>query len=444
MRSGWVCSAVFLCAPAAAAGQAAAPETAKVHVGELLREGKGLVTWLAAHQPEVQAAAARVGQANADWEQSRLFLNPELNLTLGDVPLGTTNPPGLTFNDTAIGGISLTQPLEIAKRGPRSASSQLQLQAARESALDTLADHVGTARAALARVVYLGGRQKALDQSLAAARSIEELQKTRLEHGDLSGNDYDRLAVDTLLLASDVRQNKSAYATALLDCRAALTADCDASDALPEDLDLAADVAAAATGWEDRVSARPDLRALALSEKSAGQDALLARRHSIPDPSLSIGYTRDKLTISGDQPRTLFFGVTLPLPLFDHGQKAAARSELKATELRRSREATLAQARAQTEALVERCQAYTELIAQLRSDAQPKSRRVLQSMLEAVGQGESSMTDLLLARRTDTDLALKLLDLEWSAFSARNDLRQAGGLDAELVRQVGGEPWTHP
>ena len=52
------------------------------------------------------------------------------------------------------------------------------------------------------------------------------------------------------------------------------------------------------------------------------------------------------------------------------------------------------------------------------------------------------MTDLLLARRTHTDLVLKVMELAYGAFSARNDLRQALGLDADLVRQREGDSWA--
>ena len=39
------------------------------------------------------------------------------------------------------------------------------------------------------------------------------------------------------------------------------------------------------------------------------------------------------------------------------------------------------------------------------------------------------MRDLLLARRTHADLTLKVMDLQFNAFAARNELRRALGLD---------------
>ena len=67
----------------------------------------------------------------------------------------------------------------------------------------------------------------------------------------------------------------------------------------------------------------------------------------------------------------------------------------------------------------------------LQEEAVPTSSRVLESTLAAVNRGGMSMTDLLLARRTHTDLLLKVMDLQFDLFSVRNDLRRALGLDAE-------------
>src|SRR5262249_42739209 len=159
----------------------------------------------------------------------------------------------------------------------------------RESYLDALSDAVGRARLALGRVAYLRSRLSALEESLAAARQVLELQRSRFDHGDLSGNDYDRLALDTMVLESDAVQNRADFDAALGMCQAALYAPCDPGQM---DLGVLDDAAAVAVpeGWEDALDRRPDVRALDLLAESAKQDAKLARRRAIPDPSLSLGY----------------------------------------------------------------------------------------------------------------------------------------------------------
>src|SRR5262245_26233290 len=92
--------------PAKALGVAgddgAAPGGAPAH--RLLRDNKSLSAWLSEHSPDVRAARAEARQAQAEARGARLFQNPVLDASLSDVPLGKTNPPGLSFGGTAIYG----------------------------------------------------------------------------------------------------------------------------------------------------------------------------------------------------------------------------------------------------------------------------------------------------------------------------------------------------
>lgn len=426
------------------AGRGLAAETAAVEpaqVGALLGDDTRLVAWLSEHSASVLAARARVGQARASLAQTHLLPNPSLELSLADVTVGATNPPGLGFHDTAIWGLELSQTIELRKRGPRIRSAELRLSAGEESYLDALGDALGTARAALGRVAYLSSRRSALAESLSDSKQLVELMRSRFEHGDLAGNDLDRLIVEDAVLEAEVAQNDAEYRAALEACGAAVFAVCEPGGADLGAVESAAP-AAVAPGWEGRLAERPDLRSLAFGEQSATQDAILARRRSLPDPSLSLGFTRDELVVSGDQPRTLFFQLAFPLPLFDRGQKDGARAELQAEELRHQAEAARTQARSATAGLIERETALERTLAELRARALPRSKAVLDSTVAAVTHGVLGMTDLLLARRTHTELVLRVMDLAFSAFTARNDLRQAAGIDAELVRKKEGGRWT--
>ena len=50
----------------------------------------------------------------------------------------------------------------------------------------------------------------------------------------------------------------------------------------------------------------------------------------------------------------------------------------------------------------------------------------------------------LLARRTHTELVLKAMELQWSAFGVSNELRQTLGLDAELARDAAAKRGARP
>jgi len=446
MRSGRVLALVLAITPGAAAPGASAevPPGDRASVPALLADPAELARWLVDHSPQARAAAAHLAQARADERSSHLAPNPSLNLFLNDLALGTSNPPGLAFGDTAIYGFSLSQTLEIGKRGPRIASARLRLSSAAETYLFALSASLGDARAALGRLAYLASRKEALEGNLAAARASLDLQRSRLDNGDISGNDYERLLLDAMVLEADVGQTAADFDAALAACRAALFAPCDPAGASSDLLSSAAPVPARETGGEPPIGERADLKALDLLAQSADQDATLARHRAIPDPELAVGYTRDRLVVSGDQPRTLAFGVTLPLPLFDRGQHDAARALQQALEARRTAEAQAAQARGDVEGLRARRLALEASVARLRTEALSRSKAVLDSTEAAVNQGEQSMTDLLLSRRTHTDLVVKVLDLEFAAFLARNDLRRALGLDGDLLRGLKGVEWKTP
>src|SRR6185436_44029 len=80
-------------------------------VGALLADASRLVDWLRDRNPDVGAAAARVTQAESELAQSRLPPNPSLALSLSDVTVGSTNPPGLRFSDTSIYALTMSQTL---------------------------------------------------------------------------------------------------------------------------------------------------------------------------------------------------------------------------------------------------------------------------------------------------------------------------------------------
>ena len=401
-----------------------------VAVGSFLRDTPALQKWLKERNPDLLAARARVDQASAELAQQRLYPNPEISASAGDIPAGVTNPPGLRLGDTAIYSTALSETLEIGKRGPRIASARLRMESESQSFLQSLMEKTAEARYALARTVYLKVRLSVLEGSLDAARQNMELQRSRLENGDLSGNDFDRLQVDTMLLESELAANRQEYEGAAAECGSIVFASCEAGESDLTALNDSAPVSDS-PDVETALRRRPDLRALGLNRDSASQDAILAHRRRIPDPSLTVGYTHDNLTLSGDQPKTLQLGVAVPLPIFDRGQHEAARAERRAFELEETALAERERGRAEISALLKRKGSLETTLRTLQEEAVPTSSRVLESTLAAVNRGGMSMTDLLLARRTHTDLLLKVMDLQFDLFSVRNDLRRALGLDAE-------------
>ncbi|MBS1816826.1 MAG: TolC family protein [Acidobacteria bacterium] len=434
-------AALAICSASEAGAQ---PATAPI--ADLLRDEGALAAWLASHNRDAAAAAARVSQAQAAALASRLRLNPQVTATLGGIPTGDTNPPGLGWGDTVNYGASVSQIFEIGKRQPRSAAAQFRLSSEQQALSSTLTGSMADAREAMARVLHARSRKSALTEALDTMRQILDLQRVRLERGDLSGIDFDRLQLDAQVVDADLAQATADLTDALVTCQNVLFASCDGT---PGDLDAISTLLQAPDGllppgWDAQLPERPDVKALAAEQQAAIQDAVLARRRRVPDPMLSVGFTRDRFVISGNNPRTLMVGVTVPLAVFDRGQHDAARAEAAARELDETQAALLARAQADALALRDRARTLSASLDALRQTALARATDVLTATTDAVNQGELSTTDLLLARRTRTDLSLKVMDLQLQLFLAQNALRQVLGLDAPVARRVQGATWPTP
>jgi cobalt-zinc-cadmium efflux system outer membrane protein len=417
---------------------APAPARAEtVDVAALLGDPAALLRWVAGHHADAAAARARVSQADAELDASGLFQNPSLDTSVGNIPVGRSNPGSLSLSNSVVLEVGLGQTIELGKRGPRMAAAGARAQAARLDLADTLLDRAADAREALARVAWARERATILDESLTASRRGVTLEQSRRDNGDLSGNDFRRLELDASSLEADVARAHAELDAALSTCGATLRADCQLGPGWDGILDAAPLLPAAPPAAAAALAERPDLRSLELQREGAEQDAILAGRRAIPDLGLHLGFTQSQFTISGDNPHVLAFGLSIPLPTFDRGQADEARALAHARELAATADGIRSTARAEIDGLTRRLQFLDETIARLQKTAVPESQLVLDGTERALHQGQVSLTDLLLARRTHIALLLSVLDLRLERFEARSGLRHDLALDAAFTRGVG-------
>lgn len=414
---------------AAAETESAAPSSARASVSALLRDSARLTAWLASHSPEIRAARARLAQSRADTRTSHLLLNPVLDASLGNVPVGETNPPGLGFNETAIYTVGLSETVELGKRGPRIAGAELRAKSAALQLAAAERDQLSLARFALGNALHRGLRVAIFEESLKDAEHAADLERTRYEQKALSGTEYDRLLLDLANLRADFERERAEYTASLADCAAALGAECDLGGSREDDISGAAPVDATPAS-ATRLEQRPDLQALDAERQAAERDAELARGRAIPDVTLRVGYTHDRFVASGDNRNTLTFGVALPLPVFDRGQHESKKALSRAEELRDTRLSLLLQARADLSGLVTRKTTLERVLASIEHESLPRSSSVLSSTQTVFDHGGVSLTDLLLARRTHIALQLTLLDERFALFGIRNELLRVLALGA--------------
>jgi cobalt-zinc-cadmium efflux system outer membrane protein len=417
--------AAALATSVAAAEPEAAPPAADV--GRFLRDTTALATWLRQRGPDVAAASARVSQARADVAGAKLLPNPVFDTSVADMVLGASNPPGLRFVDTAMFTFGVSETIELGKRGPRIEGANLRLDGARRDADATVADRVAAARGAIGRVVYVRAKQALIEDALAAAKRASEVERVRLEQGAISGTDFDRIELERMALETDAARSRSEVIAALAACRAAVLSPCEGVGASLGDLDAAAPLPPSTA--PDAIEKRPDVVALRLKARASEQDRMLAERRAIPDPTLRLAWVHDRLVIAGDQLNTMTVGLTVPIPMFDHGQADAARASARTQELEHTARAIVAGAASDLTALLARKAYVEEALERLNKTALPKSTGVVAVSERAFTQGQVDLTDLLLARRAHLALLVSGLDLRFEYFAVRSELRHVLGLD---------------
>jgi cobalt-zinc-cadmium efflux system outer membrane protein len=408
---------------------AATPKPGAVSVAQLLRDSAALRALVLKKSPQVAAADARIVQAQADVGTAHLLPNPTVDMSAGGILVGSPNPTsGQNYGQTASFDVGVSEMIEIGKRGPRIEAANNRLESVKAQAQSSTQDAVGDAREALGKVAYYAARSALLEEGVAAARKGASIEHAKLEQGGTAGVDYERLSLEVIQLETEAARGKTDLSGAIALCQSLLRSPCDETGAAEDDLDAAADVPAAPI--EDKLEDRADIRAVRKEADAAKADAELARARIIPDPTFRLGYTHQQDILAGNQPNTLTLSVSLPIPLFDHGQHDAAKATAHATELEHTATSMVAGATSDVTSLRQR-KAYLEsALATMKKDAVPKAQRVVNVTEKAFAEGQVGLTDLLLARRSYLGLRLSQIDLTYESFTVRSSLRRALGIDS--------------
>lgn len=399
----------------------------------LLSDSNALATWLYRRNPDLGAARARVDAAEAGVSQARVIPNPTLDV--GVSGSASVVDPAKDLGDTVYYSVGLSETIELGKRGPRARAAELRRDAARAETRGILADRLADARDALARTVYLTERGHVIEERLRSARHVAELERVRLEHGDISGIDQDRLELDAAAVERGLADNQVDLQAAVAECSALLLGDCWPIDAAMESVDAAAPTPETFGDVDAMIRARPDVRAALLASSAAKSDAVYYRRHAIPDPTIGLQYARDYYVAAGDQPHRLTATLSLPLPLFDHGQHLARSAESQATEFGMQARSLETRAVSAARSLILRRNILRDKLETLAKLAIPRADSVLKSSEDAYHRGQLSLTDLLLVRREHASLLLDALDTRYELFSVRNTLYRTLGLGLQQMNE---------
>jgi cobalt-zinc-cadmium efflux system outer membrane protein len=394
----------------------------------LLANKPALSRWLEDHQPGMQILTSREREANAATKDARLIQNPVLTVGAAGLTFGHRNPGTLSFTDTPNFQVTFAQTVEIGKRSHRISAAQHHAEAVTNDADYSRGLLIADARESLARIVYLGALRQALQERLKSSLDVFQLDQVRLQHGDVSGIDHNRLELEVLNVQRELADNATDLTDAQAQCATILGATCIG------DIDVA--------GLEDSLprpnypvasvfdpSQRSDVKAQRAEAASAFEQAKLFQNRKIPDPQIGLSYLYDRLTYAGNQPHTFGVFVSMPLPLSDYGQHQRVQAEERGKQSEYEARRLELVAKSDAKNLVAAEDLTQRKLELLRTQALPLGSKVLDATESAYRLGQVSLTDLLLARRQRAELMLDLVETYYSLFQVRSQIYRVLGLD---------------
>ncbi|MBB3139805.1 efflux transporter outer membrane subunit [Halomonas organivorans] len=382
---------------------------------------------------DLQAATARIEQADAQLTQAGASLFPTLGLSTGASRSGTIGAGGTTEGYSANLNASYELDLWGALRNNRDAAkaSLLASRFARDTVqLTVLASVVNT----YLQVRYLQDSLILTEDNLRLAERLLEQVRAKVENGAVSPQD---LAQQRTVVANaraqlpDLRQQlrQSRYALAVLVGETPQGFTVDGGEL--ESLTLP-DIQA---GLPDQVLAqRPDIAQAQASLMAADRQVAIARADYWPSITLtgSGGYSSSDLSslLSGDALYNL--ALSLPQTLFDGGARSARVDQATAAweEQRAGYVGTLLTALQEVEQSLGSVQALAAQ-QQYRDEAYQQAQEAYRIARVRYREGATELTDVLNAQSSFNSARQNRLDLAYSQYQSRVTLYRVLGEGGE-------------
>jgi len=384
---------------------------------------------LPALEQEVAAGDSRITRgaldaelAEVDRRRSRLYENPTFDAG-SSVAVGPLNPSSLSrFGDTPQTNVGLSYRFLLGKRGPRRERADAAAMAARASFTSLMREETFGLARVLGRMALQTLRSEALGRFLREEEETLKLTEARLASGFATPLDLDRLQLELARLDQQRIANSAQLQSALADCTTFVGRPCIGFPSAEEARVFVRRWSTSPVPDLKALAARPDLQALDAMAHAAEAAARGADALRVPDPTVRLGYIRDQATSAGNQPNTLALSLSLPLTLLDHGQADSAEAGARAREAREERARLLRAAEARAAALHTALRGHLERQRLLEKAAIPRAESVVQSLTQAASARLISLTDVIQARRSLTDLVMDETDSMGDAFETYLDL----------------------
>ncbi len=186
---------------------------------------------------------------------------------------------------------------------------------------------------------------------------------------------------------------------------------------------------------------RPDLQLAQLNEKVARAGLRLVRAQGAPDVTVSTRFVTDRsitdlpepLVAVPDQSRSLVFGVSVGLPIFNKNQGTKAEAAIAITQAQRRGEFAEAAVRAEVTSAYRRYEAAAKAITIFNQGVIGRSNDNIKTIRAAYQLGAFSITDLLAQQRLLLDSQREFTEALAERYRALADLQAAIGTSSTTV-----------
>ncbi len=192
------------------------------------------------------------------------------------------------------------------------------------------------------------------------------------------------------------------------------------------------------TGIAVALKSRPEIRVAELEEQVASAGLRLVRAQARPDLTAFTRYSQGRSSIDlptgafpQDRNRSLTFGVTIGLPVFNKNQGAKAEAEIAIRQAQERRLFAERIIRSEIAIAFQRVEAANRALRILENAVLPRSRQNIETIRKVYEIGELKITDLIAEQRRLLDANRDLTETLTERYRAQADLFIALGIELE-------------
>jgi cobalt-zinc-cadmium efflux system outer membrane protein len=383
---------------------------------------------------DLLAAKSEVDLATAQRVVAHEFPNPVASFSVQKISVdnhSAATSEGNGFWERNYDTIAaVNQLIEIGgKRRARKDSATAGLRSAEARLADARRTLDAGVTQAYVTVLLAEQKRQILTDSAASLRKEAGIAEARQHAGEISLADKsqieiaaERLELDATSAQADARNAVIALETLLGERQP------QGALQLSDSLEPLAQMKFAETNLQAALARRPDVRAAESARAKAEADVRLQKAMRIPDPTFLAQYEHEP----PDQPNTLGFGVSFPLPIWNRNrgnitaaQATLEQSAVQLAKLEAQAAAEIVTAETTYSSAYSRWQRYRDQLS-------PKSRQIRDTVAFAYEKGGATLLDLLSAQRNDNDVRLATAQAAADSANAAAALRAASYVTDEI------------